>query len=97
MPRGASPTSRRARWSLTAFVAEHEDAAGGCANEASDGGDERRLAGAIRAEQTEEAARRQVHLEGVERERPVRVDLRQPVDAKRRRARLGHRPSRYAC
>ena len=64
-------------------MAEHEDPPGGRAHEPGDGADQRRLAGAVRAEQPEERATRNPQLELVERARPVAVHLRQALDLER--------------
>ena len=56
-------------------VAEHARLAARGADQVADGGDQRRLAGAVRAEQAEELARRDDEVDGVEREQPVVVPL----------------------
>ena len=70
-----------ARLQRVVRLAEHADLAGGDAHEVADGADQRRLAGAVGAEQAEERARRDLQVEVLERERAVVVALGQAAQA----------------
>ena len=77
-----------ARLGRVVAVAEHARLAGGGADEVADGRDQRRLAGAVGAEQAEELAGRYDEVDGVEREQSVVVPLGKPAELERRRRRL---------
>jgi hypothetical protein len=80
---------------LHGVVSEDEDPPVRRAHEARDGADQRRLAGAVGAEQADEAAARDAQLELVERARPVGVGLAQPLDEQRRACAIDARSCRH--
>ena len=64
-----------ARLDRLVVVAEHARLAASGTDEVADGRDQRRLARAVRTQQTEELARRDDEVDGVECEQPVVVPL----------------------
>ena len=74
------------RLARVVVVAEHADLAGGRAHEVADRADQRRFPSAVRAEQAEERAVRDLEIEIADGGQPRTVRLRQTADRERGRS-----------